>query len=56
MNRTKICIVGACGKLGSSIIQESIKNFEIVGAVEAVNSPNIGKSLINLGIVEFIFS
>ena len=52
MNRTKICIVGACGRLGTSIIQESIKNFEIVGAVEAANSPNIGKSLINLGIIE----
>ena len=52
MNRTKICIVGACGRLGRSIIQESIENFEIVGAVEAVNSPNIGKSLIDLGIIE----
>ena len=44
MSLTKLCIVGACGRLGKSIIQESIDNFEIVGAVETSNSPHIGKS------------
>ena len=30
MTRTKLCIVGACGRLGKSIIQESVDNFDIV--------------------------
>ena len=52
MNRIKLCIVGACGRLGRSIIQESVDDFEIVGAVEATNSQNLGKSLTNLGLID----
>ena len=52
MSLTKLCIVGACGRLGKSIIQESIDNFEIVGDVETSNSPHIGKSLTSLRIIE----
>ena len=52
MSRIKLCIVGACGRLGSTIIKESIDNFEIVGAVESPNNSNIGKTLGNLGIID----
>ena len=52
MTRTRLCIVGACGKLGKSIIQESVDNFEIVGAVEAPNSNLLDKSLNDLSIID----
>lgn len=52
MNRIKLCVIGACGRLCSTIIQESIDKFEIVGAVEAANNPNIDKTLNDLGIIE----
>ena len=52
MNRIKLCIVGACGRLGSTIIKESIDNFDIVGAVESANNSNIDKTIGNLGIIE----
>ena len=52
MNRIKLCVVGACGRLGSTIIKESIDHFEIVGAVESVHNPNIDKTLTNFGIIE----
>ncbi len=52
MTRTKLCIVGACGRLGRSIIQESVDNFDIVGAVEAPNSSFLDKSLNDLGIID----
>ena len=52
MNRIKLCIVGACGRLGRSIIQESVDDFEIVGAVEGPNSQNLGKSLTNMGLID----
>ena len=52
MNRTKLCIVGACGRLGKSIIQESVDNFEIVGAVEHSSSNFLDKSLEDLGIID----
>ena len=52
MTRTKLCIVGACGRLGKSIIQESVDNFEIVGAVEHSSSNFLDKSLKDLGIID----
>ena len=52
MTHTRLCIVGACGKLGKSIIQESVDNFEIVGAVEAPNSNLLDKSLNDLSIID----
>ena len=52
MTRTKLCIVGACGRLGKSIIQESVDNFEIVGAVEHSSSNFLDKSLKDLGILD----
>ena len=52
MTHTKLCIVGACGRLGKSIIKESVDNFEIVGAVEYPNSDLLDKSLNDLGIID----
>jgi 4-hydroxy-tetrahydrodipicolinate reductase len=47
----KLCVAGAAGKMGNAIIQEATaKGHQIVGAVEATNYPNIGKSLRALGI------
>jgi 4-hydroxy-tetrahydrodipicolinate reductase len=47
----KLCIAGAAGRMGQAIINEATtKGHQIVGAVEAPNSPLIGKSLRELGI------
>jgi len=48
---TKICVAGATGRMGSTIIKEAVgKNFQIVGAVAASDDVNIGKSLSEIGI------
>lgn len=49
MTIIKICVAGACGRMGSEIIRNA-KEFEIVGALENKNHENIGKSLKELGI------
>jgi 4-hydroxy-tetrahydrodipicolinate reductase len=49
----KLCIAGATGKMGSTVIREAAsKGFQIVGAVEAPENPCIGKSLRKLGICD----
>jgi 4-hydroxy-tetrahydrodipicolinate reductase len=46
----KLCVAGATGKMGEAIIREATsKGHQIVGAIEAPNNPNIGKSLRELG-------
>jgi len=46
-----LCIAGAAGKMGQAIIQEAtVKGHQIVGAVEASDSPALGKTLKQLGI------
>ena len=43
---TKICVAGATGRMGSTLIKEAVaRGFTIVGAVEARGNPNIGKTL-----------
>jgi 4-hydroxy-tetrahydrodipicolinate reductase len=50
---TKLCVAGADGKMGHAIIQEALaKGHEVVGAVEAANSPAVGKTLKQLGIAD----
>ncbi|MBS7646274.1 MAG: 4-hydroxy-tetrahydrodipicolinate reductase [Candidatus Bathyarchaeia archaeon] len=50
---TKICVVGAAGKMGRVIISEAVsRNFEIVGAIESPNNPLLGKTLRELGICD----
>lgn len=48
-----LCVAGAAGKMGHAIIQEATaKGHRIVGAVEANNSPAVGKILRQLGIAD----
>ena len=43
---TKICVAGATGRMGSTLIKEAVaRGFTIVGAVEARGNPNISKTL-----------
>jgi 4-hydroxy-tetrahydrodipicolinate reductase len=50
----KLCVAGAAGKMGTAVIREAAsKGFQIVGAVEAIGNPCIGKSLRELGICDF---
>jgi len=47
----KICVAGAAGRMGRALIEEAIaRGFTIVGAVEAQDNPNIGRSLREAGI------
>src|ERR1035437_9503843 len=47
----RFCVAGAAGRMGNAIIAEATaRGHEIVGAIEAPNSPGIGKSLRELGI------
>ncbi|MEM1539160.1 MAG: 4-hydroxy-tetrahydrodipicolinate reductase [Candidatus Bathyarchaeia archaeon] len=47
----KLCVAGATGRMGSTIIREAInRGFEIVGAIAAPTEPSIGKTLRELGI------
>jgi 4-hydroxy-tetrahydrodipicolinate reductase len=49
----KLCVAGAAGRMGNAIIAEATaKGHQIVGAIEASNSPAIGKSLRQLGICD----
>ena len=48
----RLCVAGAAGRMGNAIINEATaKGHQIVGAIEAPNSPGIGKSLRELNIV-----
>ena len=47
----KLCVAGAAGRMGNAIITEATaKGHQIVGAIEAPNTPAIGKTLRELGI------
>jgi dihydrodipicolinate reductase len=47
----KLCVAGAAGRMGNAIIAEAIlKGHQIVGAVDAPNTPSIGKSLKELNV------
>ena len=47
----RICVAGAAGRMGNAIITEAIaKGHLITGAMEAPNTPCVGKSLHELGI------
>ena len=49
----KLCVAGAAGKMGSTVIREAVaKGHQIIGAVEAPNNPCVGKSLRELGICD----
>jgi 4-hydroxy-tetrahydrodipicolinate reductase len=49
----KLCVAGAAGRMGVAIIQEArTKGIMTVGAIEAPNSPTIGKTLLDYGITD----
>jgi len=49
----RLCIAGATGRMGSTLIKEAIsRGFQAVGAVAAVDDPNVGKSLREAGIAD----
>jgi len=49
----KICVAGATGRMGSTLIKEAVaRGFAVVGAIEARGNPNIGKTLREIGICD----
>jgi 4-hydroxy-tetrahydrodipicolinate reductase len=51
--RVKLCVVGATGRMGGTIIREApVDKFEITGAVAAEGEPGVDKSLRELGLAE----
>jgi 4-hydroxy-tetrahydrodipicolinate reductase len=47
----KLCVAGAAGRMGNAIIAEATsKGHQIVGAIEASNSPVVGKTLAELNV------
>ncbi len=53
MTNIKICVAGATGRMGSTLIREAIvRGFKIVGAVAGKDDPNIGKTLREAGICD----
>lgn len=52
MTNIRICVAGATGRMGSTLIREALNigRFEIVGAVVAPNETSVGKTLSELGI------
>ncbi len=48
---TKLCVAGATGRMGSTLIKEAVnRGFQIVGAVAAPDDVNVGKSLSEAGV------
>jgi len=49
----KICVAGAAGRMGSTLLREALSSgFEVVSGVEAPGNPNVGKTLREAGICE----
>jgi len=49
----RLCVVGASGRMGGTIIREApADRFTITGAVAAENEPSIGKTLRELGVAD----
>ncbi|MFQ6095081.1 MAG: 4-hydroxy-tetrahydrodipicolinate reductase, partial [Candidatus Bathyarchaeia archaeon] len=47
----RLCIAGATGRMGSTLINEAVdRGFQVNGAVAAADDPNIGKTLTEAGI------
>ncbi|MGB9853961.1 MAG: 4-hydroxy-tetrahydrodipicolinate reductase [Candidatus Bathyarchaeales archaeon] len=47
----KLCVAGATGRMGSTLIREALdRGFQVVGAVAAPGEPSLGKTLRELGI------
>ena len=50
----KLCVAGAAGRMGSTVIREAAaKGHQVTGAIEALGNPCAGKTLRELGILDF---
>lgn len=53
MSNIRLCVAGATGRMGSTLIREAIaRGFRIVGAIAAKDDPNIGRTLREAGICD----
>lgn len=53
MTAIRICVAGATGRMGSTLIKEAVaRGFRVVGAVAAREDPNIGRTLREAGICD----
>jgi 4-hydroxy-tetrahydrodipicolinate reductase len=50
MNPIRLCVVGATGRFGSTIVKEISNDFELVGAVASSSNRNVGRSLRSIGL------
>ena len=47
----RFCVAGAGGRMGTAVLREiKSKGYQLVGAIDAANSPQIGKNLKELGL------
>jgi 4-hydroxy-tetrahydrodipicolinate reductase len=50
----KLCVAGAAGRMGNTVIREAAaKGHQVTGAIEALGNPCVGKTLRELGILDF---
>lgn len=53
MTGIRLCVAGATGRMGSTVIREAItRGFKITGAIAAKDDPNINKTLREAGICD----
>jgi len=53
MTNIRLCVAGATGRMGSTLIREAVaRGFKIVGAVAARDDPNINRTLREAGICD----
>ncbi|MBS7605132.1 MAG: 4-hydroxy-tetrahydrodipicolinate reductase [Candidatus Bathyarchaeia archaeon] len=53
MTSIKLCVAGATGRMGSTLIREAItRGFKITGAIAAKDDPNVNKTLREAGICD----
>ena len=51
MSRTRVCIIGATGRLGREILRElNQEDFELVGAIASRDNSNLGMKLEAFGL------
>ncbi|MEM2341853.1 MAG: 4-hydroxy-tetrahydrodipicolinate reductase [Candidatus Bathyarchaeia archaeon] len=53
MSNIRLCVAGATGRMGSTLIREAVaRGFRIVGAIAARDDPNTGRTLREAGICD----
>jgi len=49
----RLCVAGATGRMGSTLIKEAVsRGFQVVGGIAAADDPHVGKSLRDAGITD----